>query len=289
MGPVLSYPRGTVRGMTTTGPRPAPSLPADCLAWCRAQPPALLVADEYVEIDLDVWNLRLADKRVDLRLVAGGPDGDRVESGTGYLCRSDLWAAGRRARGSIEESVIALYMCAAWLSGHPLRTGIRRGLPDFRVPEDDRGSQRSVSCHGYPLVLHDVVNWIDSPAEAMNLLRHGAPEDRAGGGVPDLGYPLASLYLSALGMAWSQQRIVPVDPAGIGTLIHSGWTEVDPVSQLTPRRYQRYLDVVSEWAGEAAVDPLVVEMWLVRDWHKRRSPATQVDASERTPPGSRPR
>ena len=275
--------------MTTTGPRPVPALPAACLAWCRAQPPALLVADEYVEVDLDLWNLRLAEKGVDLRLVAGGPDGGRVESGSGYLRRSGLWAAGRRARGSLEESVIALYMCAAWLSGHPLRTGMRRGLPDFRVPERDRGGWRSVSSHGYPLVLHEVVDWLDSPAEAMNLLRHGAPEGRAGRGIPDLGYALASLYLSSLGMAWSQQSIVPVDAAGIGTLIHAGWTEIDSASRLTPRRYQRYLDVVSEWGREAAVDPLVVEMWLVRDWYERRSLAAPSDAAERTPPGSRPR
>lgn len=285
----MSYPRDTVRGMTTTGPLPVPDLPAACLAWCRAQPPALLVADEYVEIDLDLWNLRLAEKGVDLRLVAGGPDGGRVESGSGYLRRSDLWAAGRRARGSLEESVIALYMCAAWLAGHPLRTGMRRGLPDFRVPERDRGGWRSVSSHGYPLVLHNVVDWLDAPAEAMNLLRHGAPEGRAGRGVPDLGYPLASLYLSSLGMAWSAQSIVPVDSAGVGTLIHSGWTEVDSASRLTPRRYQRYLDVVSVWSREAAVDPLVVEMWLVHDWYERRSLATSSETSERTPPGSRPR
>lgn len=275
--------------MTTTGPHPVPALPAACLAWCRAQPPALLVADEYVEIDLDLWNLRLAEKGVDLRLVGGGPDGGRVESGSGYLRRSDLWAAGRRARGSLEESVIALYMCAAWLAGHPLRTGIRRGLPDFRVPERDRAGWRSVSSHGFPLVLHDVVDWLDAPAEAMNLLRHGAPSGSAGRGVPDLGYPLASLYLSSLGMAWSQQSIVPVDPAGVGTLIHAGWTEIDSASRLTPRRYRRYLDVVSAWAREAGVDPLVVEMWLVRDWYERRSLALSPETMERTPPGSRPR
>lgn len=69
--------------MTTTGPRLAPELPADCLDWCRAQPPALLVADEYVEIDLDRWNLRLAERGIDLRLVAGGPDGGIVQSGSG--------------------------------------------------------------------------------------------------------------------------------------------------------------------------------------------------------------
>src|SRR5699024_7730668 len=107
--------------------------------------------------------------------------------------------------------------------------------------------------------------------EAMNLLRHGAPEGRAGRGVPDLGYPLASLYLSSLAMAWSDQPIVPVDPAGIGTLIHAGWTEVDSAARMTPRRFQRYLDLVEAWAAEAGVDPLVVEMWLVRDWHHRRS------------------
>lgn len=275
--------------MTTTGSRPVPALPADCLDWCRAQPPALLVADEFVEIDLDQWNLRLAERGVDLRLVAGGPDGGIVETGSGYLRRSDLWAAGRRARGSLEESVVALYMCAAWLASHPLRTGIRRGLPDFRVPERDRGGWRSVSSHGYPLVLHEVVDWLDEPAEAMNLLRNGAPYGRAGRGVPDLGFPLASLYLSSLGMAWSQQSIVPVDPAGVGSLIHAGWTEVESFSRLTPRRYRRYLDVVADWAQQAAVDPLVVEMWLVRNWHDRRSGFAESELSTRTPPGTRPR
>lgn len=288
-GPALSYSRDTVRGMTTTEPHPAPALPAACRDWCRVQPPALLVADEYVEIDLDLWNLRLAEKRIDLRLVAGGPDGGRVETGSGYLRRSDLWAAGRRARGSLEESVVALYMCAAWLSGHPVRSGVRRGLPDFRICERDRRDRASVSFHGYPLVLHEVVDWLDSPAEAMNLLRHGAPAGRAGRGVPDLGYPLASLYLSSLGMAWSAPDIVPVDMAGIGTLIHAGWTELDSASRLTPRRYQLYLDVVSAWAHEAAVDPLVVEMWLVRDWHERRARSESSGSSTRTPRGTRPR
>lgn len=275
--------------MTTTGPHPIPALPAACREWCRAQPAALLVADEYVGIDLDLWNLRLAEKRVDLRLVAGGLDGGRVESGSGYLRRSDLWAAGRRARGSLEESVVALYMCAAWLSGHPSRSGVRRGLPDFRVAERDRHGRVSVSSHGYPLVLHEVVDWLDAPVEAMNLLRHGAPAGRAGRGVPDLGYPLASLYLSSLGMAWSAPHIVPVDPAGIGTLIHAGWTEIDSAARLTPRRYQRYLDVVAAWAREAAVDPLVIEMWLVREWHDRRAPADCSGASDRTHRGTRPR
>lgn len=275
--------------MTTTAPGPIPPLPEACADWCRVQPPALLVADEYVGVDLDLWNRRLAEKGVDLRLVGGGPDGGRVETGTGYLRRSDLWAAGRRARGSLEESVVALYMCAAWLSSHPTRSGIRRGLPDFRVPDRDRAGWRSVSSHGYPLVLHDVVDWLDAPAEAMNLLRHGAPEGRAGRGVPDLGYPLASLYLSSLAMAWSDQRIVPVDPAGIGTLIHSGWTEVDSASRLTPRRFHRYLDVVEEWAAECAVDPLVVEMWLVRDWHHRRSRTADAAAVARPPRDRRPR
>ncbi|AVZ39333.1 MULTISPECIES: hypothetical protein [unclassified Dietzia] len=273
--------------MTMTGSRPIPDLPSSCLRWCRAQPPALLVADEYVEIDLDLWNLRLAERRVDLRLVAGGPDGGRVESGSGYLRRSDLWAAGRRARGSLEESVVALYMCAAWLSGHPLRSGVRRGLPDFRVPERDRSGWRSVSSHGYPLVLHEVANWLDTPGEAMNLLRNDAPHGRAGRGVPDLGFPLASLYLSSLGMAWSQPHIVPVDPAGIGTLVHAGWTEIESIGRMTPRRYQWYLELVSAWAEEAAVDPLVVEMWLVRDWYERRSLVAPTGSSAHNPPGGR--
>lgn len=274
--------------MTTTGSRPAPALPTACLDWCRAQPPAPLVADEYVEIDLDRWNLRLAERGIDLRLLAGGPDGGVVETGSGYLGRSDLWAAGRRARGSLEESVVALYMCAAWLAGHPLRTGMRRGLPDFRVPDRDRAGWRSVSSHGYPLVLHDVVDWLDAPAEAMNLLRHGAPHGRAGRGVPDLGYPLAALFLSSLGMAWSDLPLVPVDPVGIGTLVRAGWTEIESSARLTPRRYQRYLDVVAAWAEEAAVDPLVVEVWLVRDWHDRRTGNASAGASVWTPPGGRP-
>src|SRR5690606_6657711 len=105
----------------------------------------------------------------------------------------------------------------------------------------------------------------------------------------DLGYPLASLYLSSLGMAWSAPGIVPVDPAGIGTLIHAGWTEVDSASRLTPRRYQRYLDVVAAWAHEAGVDPLVVEMWLVTDWHDRRAAAHHPGASARAPRGTGPR
>lgn len=284
----MSYPHETVLGMTTTGPRPVPALPAACLDWCRAQPPGVLVADEYVEIDLDLWNIRLAERGVDLRLVAGGPDGGRVETGSGFLRRSDLWAAGRRARGSLEESVVALYMCAAWLAGHPLRSGIRRGLPDFRVPERDRQAWRSLSTHGYPLVLHDVVDWLDAPAEAMNLLRNGAPHGCAGRGVPDLGFPLASLYLSSLGMAWSEQSIVPVDPAGIASLVHAGWTEVESFARMTPRRYQRYLDVVAGWADVAAVDPLVVEMWLVREWHERRTRVVPSGSSAKSPPGSRP-
>ncbi len=274
--------------MTTTGPASVPPLPEACADWCRAQPPALLVADEFVEIDLDLWNLRLAEKNVDLRLVGGGPDGGRVESGTGYLRRSDLWAAGRRARGSLEEAVIALYMCAAWLSSHPTRSGIRRGLPDFRVSDAEFAGGRSLSRHGYPLILHEVVDWLDAPSEAMNLLRYGSPQGRAGRGVPDLGMPLASLYLSSLAMAWSDQRIVPVDPAGVGTLIHSGWTEVDSAVRLTPRRFQNYLDLVEDWATEAGVDPLVVEMWLVRDWHRRRTRLTEPDPSARAPRGRRP-
>lgn len=146
-----------------------------------------------------------------------------------------------------------------------------------------------MSSHGYPLVLHEVVDWLDAPGEAMNLLRHGAPEGRAGRGVPDLGYPLASLYLSSLAMAWSEESIVPVDAAGIGTLIHAGWTEIDSAARLTPRRYQRYLDVVAVWAEEAGVDPLVVEMWLVRDWYDRREKVATSGPRAQSPPGSRPR
>lgn len=146
-----------------------------------------------------------------------------------------------------------------------------------------------MSSHGYPLVLHEVVDWLDAPGEAMNLLRHGAPVGRAGRGVPDLGYPLASLYLSSLAMAWSEENILPVDAAGIGTLIHAGWTEIDSAARLTPRRYQRYLDVVAVWAEEAGVDPLVVEMWLVRDWYDRREQVATSGPRAQSPPGSRPR
>lgn len=275
-------------GMTTTGPVPVPPLPAACADWCRAQPPALLVADEFVEIDLDHWNLRLAEKGVDLRLVGGGPDGGLVESGTGYLRRSDLWAAGRRARGSLEEAVVALYMCAAWLASHPLRSGVRRGLPDFRVHERDRWGRGEVSWHGYPLVIHEVVDWVDAPSEAVSLLRGGAVVGQSAGGVPDLGYPLASLYLSSLAMAWSDRQMVPVDPAGIATLIHRGWTEVDSVVRMTPRRFSRYQELVATWAKEAGVDPLVVEMWLVRDWHERRSRVAESDPSAGAPGRRRP-
>lgn len=274
--------------MTTTGARPVPDLPAACLEWCRAQPPALLVADEYVEIDLDRWHEGLAGIGVDIGLVAGGPDGGRVHSGTGFLRRSDLWAAGRRAGGSLEESVVALYMCAAWLSAHPLRSGIRRGVPDFRVPRRERGDRNAVSPHGYPLVLHEVVHWLESPVEAMNLLRHGAPSGSAGRGIPDLGYPLASLFLSSLAMAWSDQPLVPVDAAGIGTLVHAGWTEIESAARLTPRRYERYIEVVSAWAEEAEVDPLVVEMWLVRHWHERRDTLVPSGWSAQSPPGGGP-
>lgn len=90
-------------------------------------------------------------------------------------------------------------------------------------------------------------------------------------------------------MAWSAPGIVPVDPAGIGTLIHAGWTEIDSASRLTPRRYQHYLEVVAAWAREAAVDPLVVEMWLVRAWHDRRAPAALSGESTPTHRGTRPR
>lgn len=288
-GPVMSYPRATVRAMTSTGPAHVPPLPEACVEWCRAQAPAVLVADEYVEIDLDRWNLRLANKRLDLRLVGGGPDGGRVESGTGYLARSDLWAAGRRARGSLEEAVVALYMCAAWLSSHPRRSGIRRGLPDFRVHGRGQVVGRSVSSHGFPRVIHEVVDRLDSPAEAMGLLKHGGSDGAWGRGVPDLGYPLASLYLSSLSMAWSARPIAPVDPAGLGTLLHSGWTEVDGSARLTPRRFQRYLEVVETWAEEAGVDPLVVEMWLVREWNERRARPTRSEPQTRSPKGRRPR
>ena len=58
---------------------------------------------------------------------------------------------------------------------------------------------------------------------------------------------------------------------------------------MTPRRYQRYLDVISAWADEAAVDPLVVEMWVVRDWHDRRSMVAQSGSSAESPRGGRPR
>jgi hypothetical protein len=247
------------------------------------------VADEWVPIELDVWNGRLAAHGLDVLLVAAGPDGGVVDTGTGYLRRSDLWAAGRRARGSIEEAVIALYMCAAWLSSHPLRSGILRGCPDFRVHGAEGHRRHALSEHGFPLVLHDVVDWLEDPREAMNLLRYGTPCGTAGQGVPDLGYPLASLYLSSLGMAWAQRDHVPVDPAGIASLVHAGWTEMESIARMTPRRYAAYLEVVSSWADTAAVDPLVVEMWLVRHWHDRRSGIAPSGTSADSPPGSRPR
>ena len=273
--------------MTTTGSRPVPALPAACRDWCRAQPPALLVADEWGEIDLDRWSSRLATQGVDLLLVAAGPDGGVVDSGTGYLRRSDLWAAGRRARGSIEEAVVALYMCAAWLSSHPLRSGVVRGCPDFRVHQPTGAGGFGLSELGFPLVLHHVVDWLEAPAEAMNLLKYGVPSGTSGHGVPDLGYPLASLYLSSVGMAWSQQDHVPVDPAGIASLVHAGWTEIDSLSRMTPRRYEAYLEVVVRWADEAGVDPLIVEMWLVQDWHDRRSGIAPTGSSAQSPPWTR--
>lgn len=247
-----------------------------------------MVADEYVEVDLDLWHERFALHGIDLLLQGGGPDGETTDTGTAFLRRSDLWAAGRRARGSLEEAVTALYMCAVWLSAHPARSGMLRRFPDFRVPRADGTRWQPVSAEGFPLVLHDVVDWVDSPGEALNLLKNGAPRGRVAGGVPDLGYPLASLYLSSLAMAWSDQRIVPVDPAGVGTLIHAGWTEVDSFSRLTPRRFERYQEVVHSWAAQAGVDPLVVEMWLVRSWHERRAETSPWAASAQVPRGRRP-
>lgn len=275
--------------MTTIGPRPAPALPTACRDWCRAQPPALLVADEWVPIELDSWNRRMAAHGIDLLLVAAGPDGETIESGTGYLRRSDLWAAGRRAGGSLEEALVTLYMCAAWLSSHPLRSGIMRGFPDFRVHGGAGHRGSALSEHGFPLVLHYVTEWLEEPREAMNLLKYGAPAGASGQGVPDLGYPLASLYLSSVGMAWSQRDHVPVDPAGVASLVHAGWTEIDSIARMTPRRYEQYLEVVTGWADEAAVDPLVVEMWLVQNWHDRRAGIAPTGSSAQSPPGSCPR
>ncbi|NLD84777.1 MAG: hypothetical protein GX636_02520 [Actinomycetales bacterium] len=274
--------------MTTTGPGTVPPLPEACASWCRAQPPTVMVADEYVEVDLDLWHDRFALHGIDLLLRGGGPDGETTDTGTAYLRRSDLWAAGRRARGSLEEAVTALYMCAAWLSAHPTRSGITRRFPDFRVPRRRDGSRwQHTSAEGFPLVLYEVVDLVDSPGEALNLLKYGAPWGRGAGGVPDLGYPLASLYLSSLAMAWSDQWIVPVDPAGVGTLIHAGWTEVDSFSRLTPRRFERYQEVVHTWAVQSGVDPLVVEMWLVRAWHERCALNSPWAASIQVPRGRR--
>lgn len=231
--------------------------PDDAVDWCLAQDPALLVLDDTVTIDLDEYNDLLDAFGHDTALRGRDADGRVVASGTAYLQRHDLMPGSDLLDLARPDRSLLLH-CSAWLDLHPQRSG-SRALTLL---------EQTAAC-GADMGPVD---------HFLQLCRAGLPvADARGQGwtaAPDMELELRALLM------WAY-RIKPLDflPAelfdrrGAYTLIRHGWLDDPSWPAGSARRYDEYLHVLKMWSAYADVDSAVMEMWLVREWHRRHSAA----------------
>ena len=231
-------------------------VPKDCVLWCHHQPYAETVLDDYAEVDLDKWNVRLAALRIPARVFAVDADGRQIDSGIGHIRRGDLEASSTTLDLGPEPALNRLYLCDAWLRSHRDRGGFRRFL-DVRDPHD--------SYRPFDMIARALDSCEAEPA----LVQTGAFRSWSGWPVaPGVGNSLMSLYGWAVHGA-ERDRPQLLDKYTASSMIRYGWMEDGGASQYSVKTYARYSGLIERWAGQAGTTPEIVELWLNRDWHRR--------------------
>ncbi|MDG3015262.1 hypothetical protein [Speluncibacter jeojiensis] len=231
--------------------------PAACVQWCRARSYDLHVLDDGAPVDLDWWNARLDDAGHQIRLRARDLDGHVVTTGKAVLQRNDLRRHDDLLDGD-NASLNLLFLCAAWRSGHTERRAQRR-FPDVaHLPVTSSGDRfekttgvldRCLRERRLPIIIgHSGTGWPD---------------------IPGVGVALLAAFLWAADASTSTGPAQLVDQHGVSTLLHEGWLGDPSVSDFTLRRYDRYVELLHDWAGAIGTRPELVEMWLVQRWNAR--------------------
>ncbi|NKS55281.1 hypothetical protein GS500_21370, partial [Rhodococcus hoagii] len=149
-----------------------------------------------------------------------------------------------------------LFLCAAWRSAHRSRRATRR-VPDVFNPYAEQDP------------LAKIKNVLDRCVKGKRIPE---PSGDAWSGWPDMpgvGVPLMALFMWAVGVRRGGVRAQAIDQHGVSTLIHEGWLEEPSVSGFTLRRYDRYLELLGDWATQVGTEPELIEMWLVQRWNAR--------------------
>lgn len=232
------------------------AIPAECVAWCRAQDYDVEVGDDMARVDLDWWNTRLARHHIPVALSGRDPDGQPTDHGTAHLRRADLNDDTLPARGPAD--LVVLYRTAAWLSGHHDRPHARR-FPDVRTPIAGGDGLEVITtalrwCRDHHPMSAD-------PGPYRN--HSGWPR------TPGVGPALLSLYCWAVHDTTAGGRPQLLDPHSVATLIYLGWLEDPSVAHFTASRYRRYDALLHQWATTAQVSAELIEMWLNQHWRHR--------------------
>lgn len=232
-------------------------LPEKCIEWCGSHSYEYDVLCDMAAVDLDWWNDRLNRASIPARLHARTSDGDRAESGIGYVRREDL-RAGASTFGGVPE-LSRLYLCVAWLVGNHARRRAQR-FPDVRDTEVPTNPLRPIM-----LALRAFER---SPA----LVDIGPQRDWSGWPhAPGIGPTPMSLYAWAVCSDESLDCPQLVDQQGLGSLVYHGWVQNPAIGALTLARYREYCEVLAGWARQLSVRPELVEHWLAQSWRQRRA------------------
>lgn len=235
-------------------------VPAECVAWCSAQPYEATVLDDMASVDLDWWNQRLAERSVPVRLHGRNHDGARTDHGVATIARADLITAA--ARGGLGELHV-LYTAAAWLSGHRDRARLRRFL-DVRTGSQSGHELDKITA---ALTVCRQQHLQSIPHIASDLQWSGWPR------TPGVGPIVLSLYCWAAHHDDSAERAAVrphlLDQQAVASLIHLGWAHNPVVAKFTWKHYTRYCELLHLWSIQAGVAAELIEMWLVARWRER--------------------
>lgn len=242
--------------------------PEACVQWCRARAYPLHVLDDSAHVDLDWWNHHLHEHKHEIVLHGRDLDGRVVDRGIAVVQRNDL-QLGSELVDSEHDALGLLFLCAAWRSAHRSRRATRR-LPDVFNPYAEREP------------LAKIKNVLDRCAKDKRIPEPSGDAWSGWPEMPGVGVPLMALFMWAVGVRRDGVRAQLIDQHGVSTLIHEGWLEEPSVSGFTLRRYDRYLELLGDWATQVGTEPELIEMWLVQRWNARVQEARSGARAEPT-------
>ncbi|MGA9874168.1 MAG: hypothetical protein WBQ44_23915 [Rhodococcus sp. (in: high G+C Gram-positive bacteria)] len=232
--------------------------PAACVQWCQLRAFDLHVLDDGVVVDLDWWNNHLDRAGHTIRLCGRNLDGELVTDGRATLQRNDLRIDSELIDGD-QGSLGLLFLCAAWQGSHVHRRSTRRfpdvSNPHLNPPDEDPFAKTLA-------VLDGCVRTRSLPYQPSGSWS-GWPD------TPGVGVSLMATFLWAVGASVSGGRAQLIDQYGVSTLIHEGWLEDPAVTGFTRKRYDRYVELLTRWAGDIGTSTELIEMWLVQRWSAR--------------------